>query len=193
VVDILGIAPAKPAEFVIIEVEQQVHRLTHQWMEEILRGEIMAPKHDDQPYEGFHFLLTINGIGRDGSAVTCLFSEVSGLERELSPIECREGSENRTVRKMPGSEKLACITLKRGVISDLELYEWVVGVKQGKINRAAGSLILLDEKRNKVMQWNISRCLPSKCTGPSWRATGNEIAIEELVICHEGISVDSKF
>ena len=151
----------------------------------------MVPKHDAQSYAGFHFLLTINGIGRDGSAVTCLFSEVSGLEGELSPIECREGSENRTVRKMPGSEKLACITLKRGVISDPELYEWVRGAKQGKINRADASLVLLDEKRNKVMQWNISRCWPSKCTGPSLSAAGNEIAIEELVICHEGISVDS--
>ena len=54
----------------------------------------------NDPYSSYNFLVTVNGISNDGEAVGGSFTEVSGLEFELSPIEYRNGSESTTPRKM---------------------------------------------------------------------------------------------
>jgi phage tail-like protein len=42
------------------------------------------------------------------------------------------------------------------------------------------------------MQWNITRAWPCKYMGPGMNAKNNEIAIESLEICHEGLSIDGQ-
>ena len=42
------------------------------------------------------------------------------------------------------------------------------------------------------MQWKFTRAWPCKYTGPSLNAKNNEIAIESLEICHEGLSIDGQ-
>jgi phage tail-like protein len=60
----------------------------------------------------------------------------------------------------------------------------------GQVQRADGSVVLLDESRQEVMRWNFKRGWPCKWTGPSLNAKTNEIAIETLEICHEGLSTE---
>ena len=52
-------------------------------------------------------------------------------------------------------------------------------------------MILRNEAGDEVMRWNMHRCWPSKWTGPSLDATSDELAIETLVIAHEGLEVDT--
>ncbi|MHC4105205.1 MAG: phage tail protein, partial [Planctomycetota bacterium] len=56
---------------------------------------------------GYNFLVKIDGITR------AAFSECSGLSTDSEPIEYRDGSENITVRKIPGLKKYANISLKK--------------------------------------------------------------------------------
>jgi len=49
---------------------------------------------------------------------------------------------------------------------------------------------LLDEQRQEVLRWNFKRGWPCKWTGPSLNAKSNEIAIETLEICHEGLTTE---
>jgi phage tail-like protein len=150
----------------------------------------MAPVQRNDPYAAYNFLVTVTGISDDGNAVAGSFTEVSGLELELPPIEYRNGSEAITVRKMPGLAKYTNITCKRGITGDLNFWNWVLAGVKGQIQRADGAIILLDENRQEVMRWNFRRGWPCKFTGPGLNAANNEIAMETLEICHEGLEVD---
>ena len=150
----------------------------------------MAPVIREDPYGGYNFLVTVNGISNDGKAVKGSFTEVSGLETEVSPIEYRNGSEDITVRKMTGLKKFTNITLKRGVTGDTEFWKWILVAMQGQVKRAEGSIVLLNENKQEVMRWNFRRGWPCKYTGPGLNAANNEIAMETLEICHEGLEID---
>ena len=144
----------------------------------------------DDPYLRSSFRVTINGVFDDGQTVRGSFSEVSGLEVEVTPIEYRNGSEDITVRKLPGLKKFTNIALKRGVIGDLGFWKWIKSGLDGQVQRADGTIVLLDESRQEVMRFNFRRGWPCKWTGPALNAAANEVAIETLEICHEGLDVE---
>jgi phage tail-like protein len=51
------------------------------------------------------------------------------------------------------------------------------------------SILLLDENRKERVRYNLKNAWPSKWTGPDFKAAANEVAIEQLEICHEGVTV----
>lgn len=136
----------------------------------------------NDPFRAYNFLVEIDGITRAG------FRECSGLDTSQDPIDYREGNEPLRVRKLPGLVKYSNITLKRGVTNDAELWEWRQKAMEGKIERKNGSIILLDDTGTEQWRWNFKDGWPTKWTGPSFNATGNEVAIEQLEIVHEGVS-----
>jgi phage tail-like protein len=151
----------------------------------------MPPVIRTNPYPSHNFLVTVNGISNDGQAASGSFTEVSGLELEVTPIEYRNGSEGTTVRKSAGLRKYTNLTLKRGITGDIVFWNWILAGVQGTIQRADGSIVLLDENRAEVMRYNFVRGWPCKYTGPGLNAANNEIAMETLEICHEGLEIDA--
>ena len=149
----------------------------------------MAVRRDD-PYAAFNFQVVINGVLDDGQAVKGSFAEVSGLDVTITPIEYRNGSEDITVRKMPGLTSYSNIVLTRGVIGDLALWAWVKSVLDGQVQRADGTITLLDENRQEVLRWNFRRAWPCKWVGPTLNAKSNDVALETLELCHEGIDIE---
>ena len=134
------------------------------------------------PFASFNFLLEIDGITQAG------FSEATGLNAESNVIEYREGSESLNVRKLPGLNKYGNVTLKRGITRNPELFTWFKNVMDGDIVRDESmSVVLLDEKRQEVVRWNLLNAWPSKFVAPDLKANANEIAIESVEICHEGL------
>lgn len=146
----------------------------------------------EDPYGGYNFEVILTGVSDDGGAVKGSFAEASGLEVEVPPIEYRNGSEDITVRKIPGLKKFTNIVLKRGIIGDLSFWNWIVEAMNGQVRRTEGSILLLDENRQEVMRWNFKRAWPCKFTGPGLNAKNNEIAMETLEICHEGLEIDGQ-
>jgi len=133
------------------------------------------------PTRGFHFQVEIQGIQRGG------FREASGLDTTQDPIEYREGSDPITARKLPGLVKHSNIVLKWGHSDDHELFDWRNDVASGKLQRKNGSIIQLDDEGKEIGRWNFMNGWPSKWVGPSYNATGNEVAIETLEIAVEGL------
>lgn len=132
------------------------------------------------PYGAFRFLVEIDGIVAAG------FSECSGLTAEIDIIEYREGGDPTTARKIPGLRKYTSIVLKRGLTNDKSLWNWFKNVLDGNVQRANGSIVLLDASGNEVARWNFHNGWPSKWEGPTLNAKANEVAIETLEISHEG-------
>lgn len=144
----------------------------------------------DDPYSGLNFQVVIDGVFDDGGSIRGSFTEVSGLDVEVVPIEYRNGSEDMTTRKLPGLKKFSNITLKRGVIGDLTFWQWIKSVLDGNVQRVNGTITLLNESREPVMRWRFRRAWPCKWVGPKLNAKNNEVALETLELCHEGLEID---
>jgi phage tail-like protein len=134
------------------------------------------------PYRSYNFRVEIDGITRAG------FREVSGLDTTSDPIAYREGTDQLTERKLPGMVKYSNITLKWGITDDAEFWQWRQQVMEGKVQRKNGSIVLMDDTGQEKWRWNFREGWPTKWTGPSLNATGNEVAIETLEIVHEGVT-----
>lgn len=144
----------------------------------------MPPGDRIDPYAQFNFLIEIDNLTRAG------FTECSGLTTEQDVIDYREGSEDTIVRKIPGLRKIANITLKRGFTQDRELWEWRKTTIDGQTERRAGAIVLLDEAREEVLRFNFREGWVCKWEGPQLNASTNEVAIESLEICHEGLELE---
>ena len=134
------------------------------------------------PYRGFNFLVEIDGIAQAG------FSEVSGLDASTPAVDYRQGDfGTRGASKIPGINTYTPITLKRGITSEKELWDWRQKVIDGNVERKNGSIVLLDEKGTEKIRWNFSNAWPSKWTGPSFNATSTAVAVESLELTHEEV------
>jgi phage tail-like protein len=133
------------------------------------------------PFGNFNFLVEIDGIRRAG------FHECTGYNSSIDVIEHNEGG-SITPRKIPGLTKFGDITLKWGMADDTDLYDWHMQNANGQIVRKNGSIVVLDRAGNEVSRWNFIHAWPSKWDGPAFNAEGNDIAIETLVLTHEGLA-----
>lgn len=136
------------------------------------------------PLPKFHFLVEWGG-SRIG------FSEVTGLDMQIEPIEYREGSSPQYTKiKMPGLQKFSNITLKRGTFNgDKEFYKWIRTVSLNTIERRDLVISLLNESHEPVISWKIINAFPIKVQASDLKADGNEVAIETLELAHEGLSL----
>ena len=146
----------------------------------------MATLRDD-PYAAFNFKVTITP--KAGNTIRGSFSDVSGLNSEVTYAEYREGTDARNhVRKIPTIYKVGDITLKRGLIGSLDLFEWLELVRTGKQDASSTVVIeMRSEDNNTVATWTLTRARPSKWTGPTFGAKSTEVAMEELVFVAEDI------
>ncbi len=123
---------------------------------------------------------------------TGYFTEVSGLGSENEVIEHKiMGSDGNTeaVRKVPGRLKWQDITLKRGITTNLDIWDWRQEVVNGNVTTARinGSIVMYSQEGDPIARWDFEKGWPSKVSGPTPKSDSNEIAMEELVVAHEGI------
>jgi phage tail-like protein len=139
----------------------------------------------EYPMPAFHFI--VDGAG------PVSFSEISGLNVEVQLMEYRGGAqpEFQTI-KQPGLKKFSELTLKKGVFpGDNQFFEWWNTASLNIVERRDLTISLLNEQHAPVMVWNVKNAWPSKVEGPTLKGDGNEIAVETIVLQHEGIAVAS--
>ena len=111
----------------------------------------------DNPYIAFNFLVDL-GTGDTGS-VQAGFQEVSGLNMEIKLSDYRNGNEKTNhVRKVIGMHSFGDVTLKRGLIGAMDLWEWIAQARDGNQGAARNVTIqMMDEARNDpVMTWKLT-------------------------------------
>ncbi len=144
----------------------------------------------ETPYSAFNFLVELES--GQGQEIIAGFSEVSGLNSEITVAEYRNGN-NKTnyVSKIPGMHKSGDITLKRGVIGAENLWQWLDAIRQGKLKEAKRDIMIkmLNEDRSEVVvSWKLRSAMLIKWTGPTLAAKGgSDVAMEELVLSIETI------
>ncbi|HEV8533090.1 MAG TPA: phage tail protein [Methylomirabilota bacterium] len=146
----------------------------------------MAPPARHDPAPAFNFVVEIDGIAVAG------FAECSGLSSETDVIEYREGNERTLgVRKLPGLTRYGPVTLRRGITTSRELWDWRQSVIDGQISRRAVAITLLSEGGEAVLRWLLRDAWIAKWEGPHLRARSSEVAIESVELVHEGIRLES--
>lgn len=144
-----------------------------------------AEQDNPWPVPKFHFKVTFGGVG------TIDFQEVSGLDSEHDVIEYRAGSwQPWSTVKQPGLRKSSDVTFKKGMFNkDSTLFDYFMSVTMNVIERQQVTIELLDEQANTLFIWTLKNAWPMKISSTDMNAQSSEIAIEEIVLAHEGLTM----
>lgn len=141
--------------------------------------------HNTDPFTGFNFMVALDIGGEDEIAGG--FKEVAGLSVSIDEIDYRVGNEKSSgVRKLPGLRRYSNVTLKRGLLTDTRLWDWIATDPPDKRTVV---ITLLDEQRAPQVRFVLRQAWPCKWTGPELNATASEVAMESLELAHEGLEV----
>lgn len=150
--------------------------------------------HRFDPYKNFKFRLKWDGKYVAG------VSKMSALKRTMEPITWREGGDPSRLRVSPSVAKFEPLTLERGITHDLEFENWA-----NLVNHPGGDggmslknfrkdiyVELLNEAGQIAKAWRVFRCWVSEYSAtPELDANGNAVAIEVIVLQHEGWERDT--
>ena len=141
----------------------------------------------EELYGNYNFLLEIGGITGDQKTVVGGFKGMSGMTSETEIIEFKQGND-RVVRKKPGRTTYANIVLERGYTATDDLWQWRKNIEDGKIDRRAGSVIILDQDgQSEVARYNFYEAWPCKWYVPDMDADSSGMAIEKVELAVEKV------
>ncbi len=146
----------------------------------------------NDPYRGYKFEVEMGGFARLG------FSKISGLKQTTEAIEYREGGDNESPRKIPGQTTYDDLTIERGMSNDDDFVNWVDEVftadnvegEQGDEEsfRKDLTIYLKNKAGTRVKKWKVERAWPKERSYGDLDANSNDILLETLILCNEGVS-----
>ena len=139
----------------------------------------------------FNFLVNLGDNVTEGPAAG--FQEVSNVGMEVTVSEYRTGnSKENSVMKINGINKSTDVTMKRGVIGKLNLYEWLHQIRNGDQDAMRTVTIQMqNEDHTAVVQtWKLLRARIIKHTSGPFNAKGTDVAMEELVLAYERLEME---
>ena len=149
------------------------------------------------PSVGFHFIVRFEGIGQSASVgpitvstadIDTRWTEVGGLNVEMTTEELIEGGENRFVHKLPQRAKYPNLVLKRGYFSSLPspLMKWADdAVSNFDIKPCQVQVMLLDEMHLPAQIWSFKNAYPVKIIMGDFKATDNNFLVESLELSYQ--------
>ncbi len=145
----------------------------------------------DRPYTTFNFLVDLGDGVTEGPHAG--FQEISAIAMQVDVIEYRTGNakENNPI-KLTGLQKAADVTLKRGIIGDLSLYQWLDQIRNGNQQALRTVVIQLqnEDHTGVVQTWKLLRARIVKHTSGPFNAKGCDVAMEEMVLAYERLEME---
>ncbi len=145
----------------------------------------------DHPYAQFNFLVDL-GIG-DAEGPEAGFQECSAMSASVDVIEYRNGNDrDNAPRKLTGLHRVSDVTLRRGLIGSLNLYQWLDQIRNGDAAAVRTVVIrLMNEDRSaSVMTWKLLRARIVKHRSGPLHARGTDVAMEEMTLAYERLELD---
>jgi phage tail-like protein len=145
----------------------------------------------DRPYVQFNFLVDLGSGVTDG--VQAGFQECSNIGMEVTVAEYRTGNmKENSVQKITGINKATDVTLKRGVIGSLDLYQWLDQIRNGdQTAYRTVTVQLQNEDHSQVVQtWKLLRARIIKHVSGPMNAKGTDVAMEELTLAYERLQME---
>ena len=145
----------------------------------------------DRPYVQFNFLVDLGTGETEGPDAG--FQESRSIGMEVTVAEYRNGNEKEnSVRKITGLNKATDVTLKRGVIGSLNLYQWLNQIRNGDQSAYRTVTIHLQNEDHTaiVMTWRLLRARIIKHVSGPLNAKGTDVAMEELTLAYERLEME---
>src|SRR5215471_4758986 len=120
----------------------------------------------DIPFSSFNFLVKLGDTGGEDQ-IAGGFSDFSGAGNEVKFAEYRNGNEkDNHTRKIANTNTTDDVTLKRGIIGDLRLFEWLKATREGNYQPRTVTVVLLDEARQPACQFVLHKAQTKQWVGP---------------------------
>jgi phage tail-like protein len=145
----------------------------------------------DRPYVQFNFLVDLGNGVTDGPRAG--FQECSNIGMEVTVAEYRAGNmKENSVQKITGMNKMTDVTLKRGVIGALDLYQWLDQIRNGdqKAFRTVTVQLQNEDHTQVVQTWKLLRARIVKHVSGPLQAKGTDVAMEELTMAYERLQME---
>ena len=145
----------------------------------------------ERPYVQFNFLVDLGTGNTDGPEAG--FQEVTGIGMEVTVSEYRTGNaRENSVMKITGMNKSTDVTLKRGVIGSLNLYNWLHDIRNGNQSALRTVTVQMQNEDHSavVLTWKLMRARIIKHTSGPLNAKGGDVAMEELVLAYERLEME---
>jgi phage tail-like protein len=140
----------------------------------------------DFPYGQFNFLVDLGTGSTDGPEAG--FQECSEIGMAVDVIEYRNGNwKANEVRKLTGLARYPDVTLRRGIIGSLDLYNWLNQIRNGDPGAVRTVTIQLQSEDHTavVVTWKLTRARIVKHVSGPLNARGTDVAMEELTLAYE--------
>jgi phage tail-like protein len=145
----------------------------------------------DRPYAQFNFLIDLGAGATDGPQAG--FQECSEIGMSVDVIQYRNGNDREnSVRKLTGLARYPNVTLRRGIIGSLDLYQWLNDIRDGNQTayRTVTVQLLSEDHTSAVQAWKLLRARIIKHTSGPLNAKGTDVAMEELVLAYERLEME---
>ena len=140
----------------------------------------------ENPLVAFKFGLELEG------KLSGFFTNVGGIGSETEVIAHKivnDKTGETLIQQIPGRLSWTPVTLKRGVTSNIDIWEWRQKVVEGKVDAARTncSIVAYDQGNTEIARWNFVNAWPSKVVGPDMDSGSTNYMVEDMTIVHEGV------
>ncbi|MBU2569120.1 MAG: phage tail protein [Gammaproteobacteria bacterium] len=144
---------------------------------------------DYYPPLGFYYKVEF-GISQVSNDVR--FQSVSGLTVEYDYESFKEGGENRFEHKLPVRTKYADMVLKRGMLTDSGVIDWLLNAFRDRVFEPASvNVILMNEKGEPLRTWKVAQAIPKKWQIGDFNANESAVVIETIELTYRYFTVQT--
>ncbi|BDF71437.1 phage tail protein [Oscillospiraceae bacterium] len=141
------------------------------------------------PFKKYNYSVQVDGRSIGG------FQEITAPDVTSDPIEYRAGyapvgGVGRTDGQPSGLNRYGNVTLKWGITSSSDFYNWFKEIESGQIIRKNLTISLVDDAGTEVAKWTLESAWPTKFVAPDFNVANAENAIELIELAHEGVTRD---
>ena len=150
------------------------------------------------PFTNFNFSIEIKVPGIGGKLCLCsaAFSDCDGLDMTMDVKTIREGGNNTSQIRLVGAVNYGTVTLRRGLTSSFDLWDWFDAQQHGTPKQLrtdfrgdAEVVILAPDQKTERVRFILKKCLLAKLKAPTLNAKDGTIAIEEMQLVYESLSL----
>jgi phage tail-like protein len=142
------------------------------------------------PFTAFNFAVEIRVEGVAAQICDAAFSECDGLEMAMDVKTIREGGNNGRQIRLAGPINYGQVTMKRGMTSTFDLWDWFNLMLTNPSLRADAEVVIFAANgTTERARFLLSRCVPLKLKSPPLNAKDGAVAIEELQLAYESLSL----
>ena len=148
------------------------------------------------PFTSFNFSVEINVPFIGPKLCNAAFSDCDGLDMTMDVKTIREGGNNTQQIRLVGAVNYGQVTLKRGMTSSFDLWDWFDAQQHANPQQLRTSIrgdvdvvIIAPDRTTELVRFVLKKCLLTKLKAPALNAKDGVVAIEEMQLSYESMTL----